>query len=303
MNQEPLCSRPTMVSNPSDCWFYHTIDLPGYGTMVGEWDLRDRVDHYLGGVSLTGKRVLEVGTASGFLCFAMEKQGAEVVAVDLPVVQPIDFIPRAQPGIIESYLPQTLQGLERVRNSFWLSHRALGSRARLVSQSVYDLPAEIGLVDVCTFGCVLLHLRDPFLALANALRLTRETVIITEMMHPHPAEGTIMGVNNHRFERLKRAIKTFIKRLLGLPASPPLAGPHMIPCMLMLNEFYEGNMTAWWYMTPALVHQFLAILGFEEIEVSYHEQMFKGKPANMYTVVGHRTQPLPKRIDGPYPWY
>ena len=30
-----------------------------------------------------GKRVLDVGTSSGFLCFEMERRGAEVVAFDL----------------------------------------------------------------------------------------------------------------------------------------------------------------------------------------------------------------------------
>jgi hypothetical protein len=41
------------------------MDLPGYGTMPGEWNLRAGVREYLGGVGLRGKRVLEVGTASG----------------------------------------------------------------------------------------------------------------------------------------------------------------------------------------------------------------------------------------------
>ncbi|HEY4442105.1 MAG TPA: hypothetical protein VGN14_16725, partial [Candidatus Elarobacter sp.] len=65
------------------CYFYHTMELPGVGTVEGEWDLRTGVDAYLGGEELRGKRVLEIGTASGFLCFAMERRGAEVIGYDL----------------------------------------------------------------------------------------------------------------------------------------------------------------------------------------------------------------------------
>src|SRR5439155_19518331 len=61
------------VENLSECWFYHTMDLPGHGTVEGAWDLRDGVDAYLGGVDVQGKRALDVGTASGFLCLERER--------------------------------------------------------------------------------------------------------------------------------------------------------------------------------------------------------------------------------------
>ena len=69
---------------------------PGYGLVEGPWDLRGGVDDYLGGVDLRDKRVLEVGTASGFLCFTMEGRGAEVVAYDLSDKQSWDVVPYAQ---------------------------------------------------------------------------------------------------------------------------------------------------------------------------------------------------------------
>jgi len=49
-----------------------------------------------------------------------------------------------------------------------LSPRPHGSRARMVYGSVYAIPTAIGAVDVATFGSVLLHVRDPFIALQNA---------------------------------------------------------------------------------------------------------------------------------------
>ncbi|MEE9185219.1 MAG: hypothetical protein V3U39_12205, partial [Acidimicrobiia bacterium] len=74
---------PREVTDINECYFYHSMDIPRHGAVDGEWDLREGVTEYLGGVDFAGKRVLEVGTASGFLCFHMESQGAEVVAYDL----------------------------------------------------------------------------------------------------------------------------------------------------------------------------------------------------------------------------
>lgn len=68
------------VKNIEECWFYHSMDLPEIGTVQGGWDLRGRNDDYLGSVEVSDKRVLDVGTASGFLTFEMEKKGAQVVS-------------------------------------------------------------------------------------------------------------------------------------------------------------------------------------------------------------------------------
>jgi hypothetical protein len=67
-----------------------------------------------------------------------------------------------------------------------LCHGALGSRARAVYSTAYQIPAAIGQVNVSVFGCVLLHLRDPWLALEQAARLTRDTIIVTDLA---PSDG------------------------------------------------------------------------------------------------------------------
>ncbi|GAI92786.1 unnamed protein product, partial [marine sediment metagenome] len=76
-----------------ECYFYHTMDIPGFGCIQGPWDLRKVAHEYLGSVDFKGKRVLEIGTASGFLCFYMESLGAEVVACDLSENQLMDLVP------------------------------------------------------------------------------------------------------------------------------------------------------------------------------------------------------------------
>ena len=85
-----------VVSSIGQCAFYHYMDIPGHGVVEGKWDLRGREDQYLGGVNFKGKRVLELGTASGFLCFYMESKGAEVVARDIGENQEWDVVPFCQ---------------------------------------------------------------------------------------------------------------------------------------------------------------------------------------------------------------
>ena len=170
---------PRRVTELDECYFYHSMEIPGYGLVEGPWDLRGGVDDYLGGVELRDKRVLEIGTASGFLCFTMEGRGADVVAYDLSEQQSWDVVPYAQYDH-ESFDADRREHLRKLNNGWWLAHRAFESSAKVVYGTVYEIPEEIGRVEVATFGSVLLHVRDPFLALEKALRLTTETAIVTE---------------------------------------------------------------------------------------------------------------------------
>jgi len=56
---------PMEVAGVSDCVFYHSMDLPISGSREGHWDLRGRFDDYISRISVDGKSVLDVGTASG----------------------------------------------------------------------------------------------------------------------------------------------------------------------------------------------------------------------------------------------
>jgi hypothetical protein len=63
----------------SDFVWYHAFELPDGRVLPGAWDLRGHETAYLGGVDVAGKRVLELGPATGYLSFYMERMGAEVV--------------------------------------------------------------------------------------------------------------------------------------------------------------------------------------------------------------------------------
>src|SRR5438067_13687640 len=89
-----IFAAPRHVENLADCYFYHTIELPGLGVQHGHWDLRGRFDDYVGGVEVKGKSVLDVGTATGFLSFEAERRGAaRVVSFDMSDVRQQTLLP------------------------------------------------------------------------------------------------------------------------------------------------------------------------------------------------------------------
>ncbi len=257
-------AEPKLVTSVDDCIFYHTMEVPGHGLIKGFWDLRPKVRQYLGGVELRGKRVLEVGTASGYLCMHMEHEGAEVVAFDLSEDEDADVVPFARHDIARRALDHK-DFMQKIRNGFWLNHRAHHSKARAVYGTAYRIPAAIGPVDVSIFGAILMHLRDPLLALQNALRLTRETVIITEPI------GRGRGIP-----------KAFVRQRLLRNAMN--FQPRVKP---------ESPATTWWALSPGLLERFLGVLGFEDVRVKYHFQHQEGVGRVLFfTVIGRRTVPF-----------
>ncbi len=188
MPDEGIYAPPRHVTDIGECSFYHVTDLPGHGVVGWGWDLRGGEEKYLGGVEVRGKRVLELGTSSGFLCRYMESKGADVVGYDLSDEYTWDFVPYSQCDM-SSYLLEMKNYLRLQNNAWWFAHRLFRSTAKVVYGHVYEIPEQIGTVDVSTFGSLLLHVRDPFLALQNALRLTRESVVTTDLHPEQPGDS------------------------------------------------------------------------------------------------------------------
>ena len=70
---------PRLVGSIQDCHIHNTMELPGCGfietcAMQSTTFTRARI--------LPGRRVLEIGLASGYLTFEMERRGADVVSID-----------------------------------------------------------------------------------------------------------------------------------------------------------------------------------------------------------------------------
>src|SRR5262249_13627516 len=150
----------------------------------------------------TWQRALDVGCASGFLSLYMERQGAEVGSYDLSDDYPWDVVPFAKADC-RKLLEERKSIIRKVNNGYWLNHWVQKSQARVVYGTVYAIPSEIGPMDICIFGSILLHLRDPFLALYNALRLTRSTVIVTDLLSRRDNYQSLFGL-------LRRPAQTFV---------------------------------------------------------------------------------------------
>lgn len=251
---------PWVVTDPQDCYFYHTMEIPGLGLVEGQWDLRDGFDEYTGGIDYAGKRVLDVGTASGYFCFALEALGAEVVAYDLSDAQSWDHVPMPTVDADEA-ASERRAIMRKINNGYWFTHRALRSSARVAYGTVYEIPEQIGPVDIATYFSVLLHVRDPFLALQKGVRLARETVVVTDMLNPYRR---------------------------GIPPVEDLGG--VLPRMEFVPDFRKhGPVDTWWYLTPEVVQAFLGALGFERSRFSTHVQKASWGEEELFTVVAHRT--------------
>jgi len=252
-------AEPRNISSISDCYFYHTMDIPNHGTVHGDWDLRGREASYLGNINLQGKRVLEVGTASGHLCFTMERMGAEVVAYDLSNEQDWDIVPYDGCDY-GKHTAELREHIRRLNDGFWIAHRAYGSHAKMTYGTVYEMPDDIGQFDICIFGSILLHLRDPFLALQRALAHVKETAVVIDLV---PSLTYSLLAGGRLIEFLPTARK----------------------CSPAENTIWRHT---WWMLSPELVSEFLQILGFVHTKTSFHRQLHRGKELQLYTVVGHR---------------
>ncbi len=267
----------TSEINPDDFYFYHTINLPGLGQMNGEWDLRATVDDYLGNVNLTQKRVLEMGAANGFLSFYMESKGAAVISYDLSPDQDWDMVPHARKDLA-ALAPERKNHIRKINNAYNLGHSLFNSRAERVYGSVYAIPNSIGLVDISTFGSILLHVRDPFLALQQAASITKETIVVTEVV-----DNNRQRIFNRLFSWLGAAAVRRIRH--------KILGPSMIFRPIARLGSPEET---WWHLSPELLEEFLNVLGFGDVTITYHRQHFAqhNRTELMYTLVAHRNAPL-----------
>lgn len=291
-----------LVTRVEDCYFYHTMDLPGHGTVHGAWDLRDCVDDYLGHVPLEGKRILEMGTASGCVCFEMERRGADVVACDLDENGDWDTVPyHGTPYAINTF--EKKRQIRQLNNGWWFAHRRNKSDARVVYSSVYEVPESIGPVDVATFGCLLLHLRDPFQALYAGTKQVGETVIVTQHAEVAPRLSAQPSRLKPQPRRWRGRLLHWIHKLLGdgdwwgreeEAVRQKAELEQRIQAMnaggvQFLPDGTTGQPTdTWWYYGPDVLRQMLGVLGFPRTELTWFSALYDGNPQLMFTLVGHR---------------
>jgi SAM-dependent methyltransferase len=132
---------------------YHSLELndgtviPG---IVPVANLKARLDAYPLPEDLRGKRVIDIGAASGWNSFEAERRGAEVVAIDCVEYEELTIVRRLR-----------------------------GSKVEYAVIDMEELtPERFGFFDYALFFGVLYHLRHPLLALENVCAVTRGAAFI-----------------------------------------------------------------------------------------------------------------------------
>jgi tRNA (mo5U34)-methyltransferase len=170
--------RAEVAANP--LW-YHTMDLRPGITTPGWFDLRG-ITERMPWPDVRGKRCLDIGTYDGQLAFELERRGAaEVVATDISDHALWDW-----PFELRVQGPERLAVIAGEKGAgFEIAARALNSSVKKIAVSVYDLdPARIGTFDVVVCGALLLHLRDPVLAVERVRSVCSGTFLSAEQIDP-----------------------------------------------------------------------------------------------------------------------
>ena len=128
---------------------YHRMDLGGGLILDGEYDVARYFENYRIPDDLTGRTVLDVGTASGFFAFECARRGARVTAID---IHDMEFVRRVRDG--------------------------LGLQVAVVQKDLFDLDAAFGTFDYVICASLLLHLRDIVGALERLRSVCRHQSIV-----------------------------------------------------------------------------------------------------------------------------
>jgi O-methyltransferase len=247
---EPSFEQPWPKPAREDCFFYHVMHLPEAGVVGGEWDIAPYFDEYIGQVPLAGKRVLDIGAASGFVGFEAERRGAEVIAFDLASAAQIGMVPFAGQHWHEDRAGWNVGSAGFVRslhNAWWYAWHEYGSRARCIHGELGALAASLPRQEVVIAGAFIEHMSDPVTALGHLCRLATETVIIG---FTPVAEG---------------------------------AGRFMRP----ITEWTPGTAYAWWVLSEELYRAVFDACGFEVMIVPARA-VHRGNVATRSTLVARR---------------
>ncbi len=163
----------------SHSW-YHTIELPDGSVTPGRFDHRPLLVHYGLPEQLQGERALDIGSGDGFWAFELERRGAEVTSLDVESFLDVDLPPALHTIFVNRPVDLSF------RRGFEIARRRLGSQVTLLNKPVYDLdPTEDGMFDFVHAGDILLHLRDPILALQKIRAVTSGTALFADCFDPH----------------------------------------------------------------------------------------------------------------------
>lgn len=184
-------------------YWYHAVDLGGGLVTPGDYDYRAQLGAFGLPADLTGKRVLDVGSATGYFAFEFERRGAEVVSVELPSLDKWDILAAEREAIVKEiadahHASTPEEAYDRhLRGPFDFCHSRLKSKVKRCYSSIYDLTlAKLGgeKFDLVYAGDILMHLFSPLQALDVLSNLCRGSLMLTiEVPFPGPTDEPLIS--------------------------------------------------------------------------------------------------------------
>ncbi len=157
--------------------FYHSFDLSNGVKIGGDWSIQTDIAGYQF-PDMRGKRVLDLGPASGWFSFYLESLGADVTVLESRGYGDFDVYG------VDRYTPPD-RAPDRVvagksiwdgphSPSFWAMHQILGSQVKFVNGKFYDAPELFAEPFDVVLACnILQHVRDPIGVLRAAHSVCR----------------------------------------------------------------------------------------------------------------------------------
>ena len=173
-------AEPVVVESRDDALWYHSFTWPDGSETAGTWDYRGKEDDFLGRQDYSGKTVLELGPASGYLTKEMEARGASVTCIETADDEPWEAVPRKDKRV-DWFLHRRRRWTVPLRASWWYSQRQFGGNARVAYTGVKVLPELAGKVrfDIAFISAVLQHFRHPIDVLYDVAELA-DVIVVTE---------------------------------------------------------------------------------------------------------------------------
>ncbi len=177
----PTYEQPWPLSPRSECFFYHTMVYPDGETIPGGWTMPD-FQKYIGGYDLNGKTVLDVGTATGYLAFAAEKEGAIVTGLDAASTKEFRHLPYASAAsykdIVASREHWETTNLIPIKKGWWYSWHKNNSNAKCIYAPHVEMYEWDIQFDVVMAGAIIEHLSDPVFSIGAWTKIAKEAVLI-----------------------------------------------------------------------------------------------------------------------------
>ncbi len=155
-------------------YWYHSVDLGNGIVTPGDYDFRNSLAGFHFPEDMSGMRVLDVGSATGFFAFEFERRGAEVVSVELPSLYEWDMIHDEKEKIVNAmmYSHHAATAEEafyrHLDGPFQFCQANKKTSIKRIYSSIYDLTSHLeksDTFDMVFLGDILLHLFSPFEAL------------------------------------------------------------------------------------------------------------------------------------------